>query len=234
VTAADRVLPEIAIAIPATMSKVLVDSALTNILDVWMGAAYVVPPALLPDVAGSLGRSVLVATDGSENAIEAVRTHLSNFATTEPPLTPAERVRMGNKSADAYRMAALVGLVGVVLVGGLTLAVTTADGLRERRRPHAALIALGTPLKVLRRSVLLQVATPLVLSVGIAIAVSASASSVYLRLGAIGESPEDVLPLPWAGYATIAAAAIVATLLATAAALPFVRSARQPEALRAE
>lgn len=106
----------------------------------------------------------------------------------------------------------------VVLVGGLTLAVSTADGLRERRRAHAALVALGTPLRVLRRSVLLQVAVPLVLSVATAVLVAAVASALYLRFAAIDDG--EVLPLPWAGYGVIALAAVVASLLATTSALP--------------
>ena len=125
----------------------------------------------------------------------------------------------------------MIGLALVVLVGGLSLTVTTADSLRERRNAHAALAAMGVPLRVLRRSVLLQTATPLMLTITVAVGVSAAASWMYLRL-ASDDVPAPALP--WAGYGLIAVCAVVASLLATASALPFVRSAARPDALRTE
>ena len=86
-------------------------------------------------------------------------------------------------------------------------------------------------MAVLRRSVVLQIATPLALSVGAAVASSAVAARVYLALGSVtGEAGR----LPSTGYAAIAGAAVIATLLATAAALPLLRSAGRPGTLRTE
>lgn len=126
----------------------------------------------------------------------------------------------------------MIGLPLVVLVGGLSLTVTTADGLRERRHAHAALAAMGTPVRVLRRTVLLQTATPLLLTVTVAVAVSAAASWMYLQLASSDGSPAPALP--WSGYGLIAVSAVAASLLATACALPFVGSATRPAALRTE
>ena len=122
-------------------------------------------------------------------------------------------------------------LRAVVLAGGLTLAVGTTDGLRERHRAHAALVALGTPMRVLRRSVVLQVTLPLLLTVALAVVSSAAASYVYLVLAGEGL---DTPQLPWSGYGAIALASVAATLLATAAALPLLRAAGRPGALRTE
>jgi predicted lysophospholipase L1 biosynthesis ABC-type transport system permease subunit len=127
----------------------------------------------------------------------------------------------------------MFGLALVVLVGGLSLAVTTADGLRERRAAHAALTAMGIRAGVLRRSVLLQTALPLVLSVGLALGISVAASWLYLRLGAGPDEP-PAPTLPWAEYGAVGVGAVMASLLATAAVLPFVRSAVRPESLRFE
>jgi len=176
--------------------------------------------------------AVLVGTDGDPDTIEAVRAALGPLRTPFPPLTAEEATLLARSASDGFARVALIGLALVVLVGGLSLAVTTADGLRERRNAHAALAAMGAPVRILRRSVLLQTATPLVLSVGLALAVSAAASWLYLHIGATPEVPTP--PLPWAGYGLVGASAIAASLLATAAALPFVRSAVHPEALRAE
>ena len=188
------------------------------------------PPGSVP-ASATYGLVLLVATDGAATTVERVRTALAGLPSYVPPLTASEGVARGRAPVAAYERAALLAIVLVVLVGGLSLAVTTADGLRERRRAHAALVALGTSVHVLRRSVLLQTALPLLLNVALGVAVSAFASALYLRLGA---TEDDVLPLPWVGYGAIAATAVAASLLATAAALPFVRAATRPDALRTE
>jgi len=226
-----------AIAVPRAISGVQVPVELSS-LSVQLFGTYLVPPSLVR-ATGPAGldpdsRSLLVATDGSADAIESVRSAMAVTSMQAPPLTPAETLGEANRTTDAYRTAALVGLVVVVLVGGMTMAVSTADGLRERLRPHAALVALGAPLALLRRSVLLQVATPLLLSVALAVLASAVASGVYLQLNNVGQGSQPVLPLPWLGYGIISAAAVLATLLATAASLPLLRAASRPGALRSE
>ena len=188
------------------------------------------PPGAVPDDVTS-GRVLLVATDGRAATVERVRTALAGLPSYTPPLTAAEARKRAAAPGDAYERAALLAVVLVVLVGGLSLAVTTVDGLRDRRQAHAALVAMGTPVRVLRRSVLLQTALPLLLNVALAVAVTAFGSALYLRLGAIGD---DVLPLPWTGYGAIAGTAVLASLLVTAATLPFLRAAARPEALRTE
>ncbi|TAL20510.1 MAG: FtsX-like permease family protein [Frankiales bacterium] len=176
--------------------------------------------------------AVLVGTDASAGTIEAVRAALGLVRTPFAPLTAEEATVIARSATDGYARAAIIGLALVVLVGGLSLAVTTADSQRERRSAHAALTAMGVPVRVLRRTVLLQTATPLLLTVAVAVAVSAAASWLYLRIGSGDEVPAPALP--WAGYGLIAASAVVASLLATSAVLPFVRSAVHPEALRTE
>jgi hypothetical protein len=128
---------------------------------------------------------------------------------------------------------ALIATLAVVLTGGLSLAVTTTDAVRERHRAHAALTAMGTPARLLRRGVLLHTAVPLLLNVGLAIVVTGATSWLYLRLTADAAATAAVR-LPWAGYAAIGGAALAACLLATTASLPFVRAATRPDALRAE
>lgn len=176
--------------------------------------------------------AVLVGTDGDAATIEAVRAALGPLRTPFPPLTAEEATVIARSATDGYARVAMIGLALVVLVGGLSLTVTTADSLRERRNAHAALVAMGTPLRVLRRTVLLQTATPLLLTITVAVGVSAAASWMYLRLGASDDVPAPALP--WTGYGLIAVCAVVASLLATGCALPFVRSAARPEALRTE
>jgi hypothetical protein len=192
-----------------------------------------VPPALLAgwDEPGRWFPTLLVATDGRDGTVEAVRTSLGATATVLPPTTPGEAAELARSESDGYRQAALIAALAVVLTGGLSLAVTTADAVRERYRVHAALTAMGTPARLLRRGVLLHTGVPLLLNIGLAIVVTAATSWLYVRVTA---QAELVVRLPWAGYAAIGAAAVAASLLATAAVLPFVRAATRPDALRTE
>ena len=189
---------------------------------------------LLTELPGSAAQpnAVLVGTNGSDKAIEKVRAALGPVRTPFAPMTAEEATTFARSATDRYAQLAMIGLALVVLVGGISLAVTTADSQRERRNAHAALTAMGAPARLLRRTVLLQTATPLLLTIAVAVAVSAAGSWLYLGIGSSDEFPAPALP--WAGYGLIAASAVVASLLATSAALPFVRSAAQPEALRTE
>jgi hypothetical protein len=198
-----------------------------------LGADLLVPPKLLPrDAPDVWFPTVLVATDGRASTQEALRARLGARQTPYPPVTPQELLALDRSATGGYGRAALIGVLAVVLAGGLSLAVTTADALRERRRAHAALTAMGVPVRTLRRGVLLQTALPLVLNIGLAMLVTAATSWLYLRVAA----PRGTVPppLPLTGYAAISAAALAACLLATAAALPFVRAATRPDALRTE
>lgn len=219
------------VAFPPDLPMLSVPPALQAGIDGFaMYGDLIVPPSLFGD-AVPVG-TLLIGTDGTASTIEAVRAALGALPTVFPPVTAEEAVVLARGTTDGYARTALIGILTVVLVGGLSLAVTTVDGLRERRRAQAALVALGTPVRLLRRAVLLQTTCPLLLSVGLAILVAAVASWLYLHLAA--DSGTLVPGLPWVGYGTVGAAAVLAALLATALALPFVNSASRPEALRTE
>ena len=175
---------------------------------------------------------LFIGTDGRADTEERVRSALWR-KTSQPPMTVREEqaVQLG-ESTDLYRRAALAGVVFALLAAGLSFAVTTADALRERRRGLAALIALCAPVRVLRRSVLLQTAVPLLLNIALATGASIVATVLYLNLDSEDGGP--TVPLPWVGWSLMAAAAIAAVSLATILTLPFIRAVARPEALRAE
>ncbi|MFC0527471.1 FtsX-like permease family protein [Phytohabitans kaempferiae] len=226
-----------AVAIPSTLDTAVLPDALGA--DVPYGFAIrgdlLVPPSLLSgwDGPGRWFPTLLVGTDGRAGTVEAVRSGLGATPLALPPATPRESVQLGHSGSEGYRQAALVVALAVVLTGGLSLAVTTADAVRERQRAHAALTAIGVPERLLRRGVLLHTVLPLLLGVGLAILVTAATSWLYVRMAAI-DGTTVAAGLPWGGYAAIGAAALTAGLLATAAALPFVRAATRPDALRTE
>lgn len=185
-----------------------------------------VDPALLPAAPSRL----VVTTDGRADTVENVRAVLP-LDLAMSAQTVAERVKAGASVYLGYRRAVKIGIVLALLVGAASLAVTTADAVAERRRSLATLVALGTPLRVLRRTVLLQTAAPMLSNVVVTLAAAAMASACYL--GVTTSVPTGV-PLPWGSWALTALAAVVAVLLATAATLPLVSAVGRPEALRAE
>jgi hypothetical protein len=176
---------------------------------------------------------LFIATDGQAATAERVRSAEWRNSPFDKPMTIREQqaVQLG-KSSDLYRRAALAGVIFALVAAALSLAVTMADALRERRRGLAALVALGTPVRVLRRSVLLQTAVPLLLNIALATGASIGATVLYLRLDSDDGGPR--VPLPWAGWSLMAAATVAAVLLATCLTLPFVRAAAHPDALRSE
>ena len=185
----------------------------------------------VPAAAMSTGFDRLtVVTDGSLDAIEAVRGALPG------PLafgvgTPAEQQAVQDRLFLGYRRAVRLGLLLAVLVGAASLAVTTADSAAERRRSTAGLVALGTPLRTLRRAASLQMLGPMLANVVVALTAAAAASWLYV------DADEVTYPstsLPWAGWGLTALGAVGAVLVATLVTLPLVNAAGRPDALRSE
>lgn len=223
-------LPGTTLTLPTTMATLTLPDGLMQGVDGFSTFADVLiaDPSALPGPADE----VLIGTNGDPATIEGVRAALGQVRTPFAPLTAEEATTLSRSVFDGYTQLATIGLTLVVLAGGMSLAVTTSDGLRERRAAHAALSAMGAPIRTLRRAVLLQTTAPLVITVLVALVVSATAAWLYLR---IGTSAAELIPaLPWARYGFIGAAAVAAGVLATAASLPFIRSAVHPEALRTE
>lgn len=118
-----------------------------------------------------------------------------------------------------------VALGVAVTVAAAGLVVGLVESITDNRRSLAAQIACGVPVKVLRRTVLLQSAVPTVPAILAAAALGASG----LRMSGAGRGSVVVLvPLAIAGFA------IAVCLLATVAALPFLHRAVRPAELRHE
>jgi hypothetical protein len=189
----------------------------------WVNSELLIDPAVLPARESRL----IITTDGSPGALERARDALPLMSAMSAS-TPAEQASGAARVYLGYLRAVRIGLVLALLIGSASLAVTTADAVHERRRSLATLVAFGTPLRVLRRSVLLQMAAPLLTNVVGALAAAAVASACYLGV------TQDAWTLPWGGWGLTALAAVLAVLLATAATLPLVSAVGRPEALRAE
>lgn len=193
-------------------------------------SVLLVEPGLLPAAARPRAVTLAVSTDGTRDAAEAARAALP-LEVAYQAVTLQEMSNGQNRVYLAYLRAARLGIVLALLVGAASLAVTTADSVQERRRSTAALVALGTPLRLLRRAVLLQMSAPLIANVLVALAAAAAASALYLSTFA---TPESAVPLPWIGWGLTAAGSVLVVLLATCATLPLINAAGRPEALRTE
>lgn len=130
-----------------------------------------------------------------------------------------------------------LGIALVVAAAGLLVAA--AEGLVERRRTLAALVAAGTPRGVLARAALAEAVLPLVLPV-LAAAASGTAVTyaVYGRTSigfdeATQQSIEIAVPLPWLGLAVVILGSLAAITAVTALALVFLRQATDLDELRA-
>ncbi len=121
--------------------------------------------------------------------------------------------------------AAFLGMAVSLIVGASGLLLTTGEGLLERRRTFAALHASGVPLSTLRRSVLAQVALPVLPA-----ATVASVAALVLGAAVMGTDKA------FSGVALMAlllpflATAMSVTLAATT--LPFLRSVTSEGSLR--
>ncbi len=210
--------------VPPDAPRIVVPSVLTYGL---LGSALLVDPSLVPSATAREPVRVAVRTDGTADAVERVRAALPQqlalaSRTFEEEASNAGAVYLG------YLRAVKIGLVLALLIAAASLAVSTADAVHERRRSLAALLALGTPVRVLRRTVLLQMGAPMLGNVVGAVAAAAVASACYLGTFEQGYS------LPWTSWLLTALGGLAAVVLATAATLPLLRAVARPDALRTE
>jgi predicted lysophospholipase L1 biosynthesis ABC-type transport system permease subunit len=129
-----------------------------------------------------------------------------------------------------YERAARLGLLLAVLIGGVGLLVASMDAVRARRRDLASLAALGVPVGVLRRALLLEVLAPLLGCTAVALGCGAFASAAYLS----SDYYRDQVGLPWAAWAGVGGTALAIVLVVTALTLPLARAAARAEHLRTE
>lgn len=169
----------------------------------------------------------LVETDGRPATVERVREVLG----LQGEASTAKEYRDGyggSEDSDRLLPLLLLGSMVVILVSVANLLVFTVDGIMERRRELAVLSAVGVPGRTLRRSVLVQVAVPLLVAVTLGIGVGLAVTDLLFRIA----QERPVLPVGLLLLTAFGAAGAV--LLATVAALPWVRMVRRPELLRTE
>ena len=107
---------------------------------------------------------IVVATDAASATLERIRTTIETAAPAalSVPRTLSQLSAAALRDVSQLQHLADLAILLSVLIAGCSLAVAVVGGLLERQRPFSQLRLNGTPLKVLRRVVLLEAAVPLI------------------------------------------------------------------------
>jgi len=199
----------------------LADGAMRGVI--WPAVAL---PA--PQVARSAIQSIVVATDGSTQAIEQARTTLeAAYPAFGQPTTLAEQNAEDRGRNTEYQQLADVVILVSLCIAGCTLAASVAAGLTDRKRPFSLLRLAGAPLGTLRRVVGLESAVPLLAAAVLSIGLGFLATALYTR-----SEQRYSLVAPGTAYYVITAAGLLASLGVIAATFPLLKRITGPEVAR--
>ena len=171
-----------------------------------------------------------VTTDGAMAAIEQARTELERALPGSVAVTQADLDADNEATARTTERISNFALAVTLVIAGCSLAVAVAGSIVERRQPFALLRLAGTRLSDLRRVVLAESATPLlmvaVVTSGLGLAVTA------LTLASDPHSPPFALPS--FGYWLALVGGLGVALAVVAATLPLLSRLTSPESVRIE
>ncbi|MFL6120192.1 ABC transporter permease [Actinophytocola sp.] len=212
--------------LPSTIQKMSLpkNSALYSSIYVTPGALKTVSLKDLTTVIALVNHNV--TSDQLEQIRNAVadyrwRTYVFSYGTA-PDLNASQQ------TYQSIRTGLYAGSVFTLMLAGVSLLVLALEHVRERRRALAVLAATGVPKAVLARSLLWQVALPIVLGVAMALITGIGLAALMVRL--TGET----LSIDWPGVSLLCAGAIALSLLVSALTLPFLNSATRLTTLRTE
>ncbi|MBI3647376.1 MAG: hypothetical protein HY240_01220 [Actinobacteria bacterium] len=171
--------------------------------------------------------SAIVATDGEPATLERIRNAVGWRGDAQPVSFWRSRASAGATERTVAHVAQAISLV-ILLVTAASLLVSTVDGMMERRRPLAVLSAIGARRSTLRRSILVQVAIPLAVALGLG-----ASGAIFLTVTVfhvIGE--RGLLPLRPLAELTVAVGVVV--LAVTGLAMPWAGWTRRADLLHAE
>ncbi|MFI0722807.1 FtsX-like permease family protein [Streptomyces sp. NPDC021224] len=189
-------------------------------------AATLTPEALrrLPVV------QIAVTTDGSQPAVETVRTLLARaYPGDDPPYTLAENRAASAQELDSYRRLADIVIAVSFPVAGCSLAVAVAGGIGDRKRPFSLLRLTGVRLRTLRQVVLLESAVPMLAVAVVAIGTGFLAAQLFLK----AQLDYSLRP-PGPEYYAMVGGGIAAALAVIGATLPLLARVTGPENARNE
>jgi len=175
---------------------------------------------------------VVVATNGSTQAIEQARTTLERaYPVLYSPETIAENASLSftAQRAAEFRQLADVVILASLPIAGCSLAVSVIAGIGDRKRPFSLLRLTGAPLSLLRRVIAIESALPLLATAIIAIATGFLAAGLFLN-SQLSES----LRAPGTGYYVTVAAGLAVSLGIIGTTFPLLARMTGPETARNE
>ncbi|MCK9897801.1 FtsX-like permease family protein [Frankia sp. AgB32] len=168
-----------------------------------------------------------VTTDGSTAALERTRTLLTAAYPGHEARTVDDWAADQQKVLAGWRQLASVVLATTLPIAGCSLAVSVVTGLSDRRRPFAMLRLAGAPLPMLRRTIGIESALPLLAAALLAVGAGFAASAMFLR----SQLDYRLVP-PGATFFVLAAAGLVLSLGIIASTLPLLTRITGPESVR--
>ena len=176
--------------------------------------------------------AVVVTTDGRLGTIETARTVLDTAvgaAAEFLPLTTADITAQNRQLGTELGRIGTAALVLTLLIAGLSLAISIAGGLIERKRPFALLRLSGLPLRDLNKMLLAETAIPL-----LTIAVASTGLGLAVSAYVLWVNHESWTP-PSAGYwPALAGGLLLALAVAAAATMPLLARLTSLETARFE
>ncbi|GAA4537900.1 FtsX-like permease family protein [Amycolatopsis samaneae] len=125
----------------------------------------IIDPSVLP--AGVTPKWVTVVAPTTDANREVVRTALVGASSGETIWSREQRLHGQEQELGDLRRVTVIGLLAAAVLAGCSAAVATAGSVMDRRRTFGALIAAGTPVRVLSRALRMEAALPaLVATIG--------------------------------------------------------------------
>jgi hypothetical protein len=197
-----------------------------------LGGAYLLPASNAPaDLPADWTVRMLVATDGSPQAVESVKNVMTASSGTVP-LTDDDQHHAGTSDQALYQLLLLAYLAAIGLIAVVSLAITAADDLRNRARAMASLAAAGTPTRTLRRASLVQLLLTLLPAVALALTTATIAAFMYSQLWLVDSGPDTPRPFQPEVIAAVGAGSVLIVLAAYTLTLPTLRNAVDLRGLR--
>lgn len=213
--------------VPPTVRKV--EMANISTLDT---AVFVTPGALEVQNPGDVYTTVVARVNKNLTAdqMEGIRNALVEYRwdTDVSSYNTGMERGGGPTNYESLRNALYAGALFTLMLAGVSMLVLALEHIRERRRSLAVLVASGVPRGVLARSLLWQVALPIVLGVAMALLAGTALAALMVRL------TEEEMSMDWPGVAFMSVGAVALTLLVSAMTLPFLKSATRLTTIRTE
>ncbi len=194
------------------------------------GFNRIVPPRLAHTLPAGHMSQVFMATDGTLAALERLRAaalapgalvspsfNFDGAPSTDSPIT----------ATDVSR--AQIAVIAILFVATCSLTVLSLEGILDRRRELAALVAAGTPAATLRRAAALEVALPVAVAAAASIAVAVPVGFIVLHV-----ARGMPLVVPWGGLVILFGESLAAAAAVLAVTLPAIGRLSGPDSLRYE